>query len=269
MSLNSNKQNSIHHEIDFNENSFAIEVRDLKRYFKIKYETIKAVDGITFNVKWGECFGFLGPNGAGKTTTINMLNGLLEPSEGTALIGGYNIRKDINKIHEIIGVCPQEPAVFKFLNGRENIELFGNLYGIPKKKLKERTNMLLEQFQLIEASKRKTKGYSGGMIRRLNLVISLISDPKIAFFDEPTVGMDPQSRRVNWDYIGFLKEQGKTIFLTTHYIEEAQVLSDRVAFIDYGKIIALDTPKALIEKYNAKNLEDVFIKLTGRKIRED
>ena len=250
------------------QDNIAIEVRNLKKYFKNKFETIKAVDDISFKVKKGELFGFLGPNGAGKTTTINILSGLLRPMEGTAIIGGYDVLKDLKKVKELIGICPQEPAIFKFLNAQENIELFGNLHLMSKEELKERTQNLLEKLDLLEASKRKTKGYSGGMIRRLNLIISLINDPKIVFLDEPTVGMDPRARRSTWEFIGSLKSTDKTIILTTHYIEEAEALCDRVAIIDYGRLIELGSPKDLMEKYEVENLEKVFMKITGRRIME-
>ncbi|MFX1311664.1 MAG: ABC transporter ATP-binding protein [Promethearchaeota archaeon] len=249
-------------------NNIAIEVKNLKKYFEGKFETVKAVDGISFKVNYGELFGFLGPNGAGKTTTINMLTGILKPTEGTGTVGGYDIIKDLNRIKQIIGVCPQEPAIFKFLTGKENIELFGNLHLMNKEDLKNRKDKLLETLDLLEASRRKTKGYSGGMIRRLNLIIALINNPKIAFLDEPTMGMDPRARRSTWEYIGSLKNEDKTIILTTHYIEEAQALCDRVAIIDYGKLIELGSPNELIEKYEVENLEKVFMKITGRRILE-
>jgi len=269
MVIRSKKYDSMSHEDIFNpDNNIAIEVKELKKYFKGKFETIKAVDGISFEVKQGELFGFLGPNGAGKTTTINILNGLLKPTKGTAIVEGYDVLKDLKKVKELIGVCPQEPAIFKFLNARENIELFGNLHLMPKEELKERTNNLLERLDLLEASKRKTKGYSGGMLRRLNLMIALINNPKIVFLDEPTVGMDPRARRSTWEFIGSLKNTNKTIILTTHYIEEAEALCDRVAIIDYGKLVEIGSPKKLMEKYETKNLEKVFMKITGRRILE-
>jgi len=233
-----------------------------------KFADITAVDGISFEVKPGELFGLLGPNGAGKTTTIKILVGLLSASNGTATVGGFNVEKDITKVHELIGVCPQEPAFYEHLTGRENVELFGNLHGVSKKVLKERTDDLLNRVGLIEGATRKAGNYSGGMIRRISLVMALINDPEIAFLDEPTVAMDVQSRRATWDFLKELKSQGKTIILTTHYIEEAEALCDRVGIIDNGKIIALDTPNALLTKHGAENLEEVFIKITGRKIRE-
>lgn len=234
-----------------------------------KFTDITAVDGISFEVKPGELFGLLGPNGAGKTTVINMLVGLLNPSSGTATVGGFNVQKNLTKVHELIGVCPQEPAFYEHLTGRENVELFGNLHAVPKKILRERTDDLLARVGLVEGATRKAGHYSGGMIRRISLVMAIINDPDIAFLDEPTVAMDVQSRRATWDFLKDLKSQGKTIILTTHYIEEAEALCDRVGIIDNGKIIALDTPENLLAKHGAKNLEEVFIKITGRKIREE
>jgi ABC-2 type transport system ATP-binding protein len=233
-----------------------------------EFDDITAVDDLSFEVEPGELFGLLGPNGAGKTTVIKMLVGLLKPTHGTALVRNYDINKQMNKIKEIIGVCPQEPAFFPYLTGRENVEMFGNLHGMPKKKIKENTDDLLEKVGLVEGATRKAGKYSGGMIRRISLVMALVNDPEVAFLDEPTVAMDPQSRRATWSFIEELKKRGKTVILTTHYIEEAEALCDRVGIIDHGKLIALDTPKALMEKHEAKNLEEVFIKLTGRKIRE-
>jgi len=233
-----------------------------------KFDDILAVDDLSLEIKRGELFGLLGPNGAGKSTTINILSGLIKPTEGNVYVGGYDIRKDLKKIKELIGVCPQEAAVFKFLSGRENLELFGRLHGMPKKELKERVESLLKQANFLETSKRKAKGYSGGMVRQLNLLIALVSNPTIAYLDEPTVGMDPRARRKTWEFISSLKEQNKTVILTTHYIEEAEALSDRVGIIDYGQLIALGTPKELMKKHDAKNLEEVFLKITGRRIME-
>ncbi|HEC38766.1 hypothetical protein LCGC14_0916310 [marine sediment metagenome] len=233
-----------------------------------RFGDILAVDDLNLEIKRGELFGLLGPNGAGKSTTINILSGLLKPTEGTAYVGGYDVMKDLKKVKELIGVCPQEVAVFKFLSGKENIELFGSLHGMTKSEIKERTEELLKLANFKETSKRKAKGYSGGMARQLNLLIAIVNDPKIAYLDEPTVGMDARARRKTWEFIGSLKEQNKTVILTTHYIEEAEALSDRVGIIDYGQLIALGTPKELMEKHGAKNLEEVFLKITGRRITE-
>ena len=169
---------------------------------------------------------------------------------------------------EHIGVCPQEAAVFKFLTGKENIELFGNLHCVEKGTLRQRTDSLLGGSEFTEPAKRRAKGYSGGMMRQLNLLMALISDPEIVFLDEPTVGMDARDRRRTWAYIGSFKDQGKTVILTTHYIEEAQALSDRVGIIDYGELIALGTPEELMQEHEADDLEAVFLKITGRRIAE-
>lgn len=229
---------------------------------------VKAVNGLSFEIRKGELFGLLGPNGAGKTTTVRMLCGLLAPSSGTATYGDLDIHRDLHKIKSRIGVCPQEAAVIKFLSGKENIELMGQLHGLEKHLIQERTDMLLAQSDFEEAARRRAKGYSGGMMRQLNLMMALISDPDIVFLDEPTVGMDARARRRTWTYIADLKAQGKTIILTTHYIEEAQSLSDRVGIIDYGELIALGAPGALMKEYQAKDLESVFLTITGRRIAE-
>ncbi|MFX1402808.1 MAG: ABC transporter ATP-binding protein [Promethearchaeota archaeon] len=243
---------------------YAIIIQDLVK----KYEDVVALNGLNLKVKKGELFSLLGPNGAGKTTTINILNTLIKPTEGTALVGGYDVRKESNNIKGMIGVCPQEAAIYKFLTGKENIELFGYLHGMPKSLIKEKSGLLLKLLDFEEDSKRKAKGYSGGMLRKLNMLMALIHEPEIAFLDEPTVGMDPRARRKVWEFIANLKNQNKTVILTTHYMEEAEALSDRVGIIDYGELIALGTPKELLQKYESKNLEEVFLKITGRRIVE-
>ena len=241
-----------------------IVIKDLVKDFG----DVLAVNGLNLEIKKGELFGFLGPNGAGKTTTISILCGLLAPTSGTAFYGENDIKKDMLEIKQHIGVCPQESAAFKFLSGKENLELFGTLHGLGKADLKERVTQLIDEADFSEAAGRKVKGYSGGMMRQLNLMMALISDPDIVFLDEPTVGMDARARRRTWEYIGALKEQGKTVILTTHYIEEAQALSDRVGVIDYGELIALGTPDDLMREHESKDLEEVFLKITGRRIAE-
>lgn len=234
-----------------------------------KFEDVTAVDGVSLQVAKGELFGLLGPNGAGKTTTINILCGLVRPTNGSAKVGGYDVQKEPAKIKELIGVCPQETAIYPYLTGAENVELFGNLNAMNKETLKKRRDMMLEKMGLTEDAKRKAEKYSGGMKRRLSLILALIHDPQIAFLDEPTVAMDPQSRHAVWDFIKELRKEDKTIILTTHYMEEAEELCDRVGIIDHGKLIALGSPEDLISKGKVRNLEEVFIKLTGRKIREE
>jgi ABC-2 type transport system ATP-binding protein len=246
------------------QNENVIVINDLVKQFG----DVTAVNGLNLEIRKGEMFGFLGPNGAGKTTTISMLSGLLDPTSGSAQIAGYDVVNEPQKVKHFIGVCPQEVAVFKFLTGKENIELFGKLHSMDKQVVKERTADLINQADFTEAAGRRSKGYSGGMKRQLNLMIALISDPEIVFLDEPTVGMDARARRRTWEYIGSLKDQGKTVILTTHYIEEAESLSDRVGIIDYGELIALGSPDELIEKNEVGDLEAVFLKITGRRIAE-
>jgi len=234
-----------------------------------KFDDTTAVDELNLQIMKGKLFGLLGPNGAGKTTMINILCGLLKPTSGSAFVGGFNVQKEIAKIKEIIGVCPQDTPLYSYLTGRENAELFGKLHTMPTAKLKQNVDTLLNKMGLIEDAKRRAGKYSGGMKRRLSLVMALVHDPEIVFLDEPTVGMDPQSRHAVWDFIRDLKKQGKTVILTTHYMEEAQTLCDRVGIIDHGKLIAMGTPTELMKGYATKDLEGVFIQLTGRKIREE
>ncbi len=251
-------------------NSHSIEVNAIKKHYKGKGSTptVKALDGVSFHVNKGEVFGLLGPNGAGKSTIISILTGILSPTDGDASVGGCDIKTEMKNVKELISVCPQEPAVYKFLSGEGNIEFFGNMYTLSKEYIAKRSEELLKLLGLYDDRKRKAKGYSGGMLRQLSLIISLISDPEILFLDEPTVGMDPRNRRKVWDFLENLTGKDKTIILTTHYIEEAERLCDRVAIIDYGHLIALGTPQELIKEHEVKNLEEVFMKITGRSILE-
>ena len=246
------------------ENPPIIIINDLVK----KFGDVTAVDHLNLEIGEGELFSLLGPNGAGKTTTVNILNGIIKPTSGNAIIAGFDVTKNLEEVKKIIGVCPQEASVFSFLTARENVELFGNLHSLSKREIEERTTRFLKLLGLTDASKRKAGGFSGGMLRKLNLMMALINDPKIAFLDEPTVGMDARARRNTWEFIGSLKGENKTIILTTHYIEEAEALSDRVGIIDYGKLVELGTPKELMERYDAKNLEQVFLNITGRRILE-
>lgn len=234
-----------------------------------KFEDVTAVDGLSLRVEKGKLFGLLGPNGAGKTTTVNVLSCLLKPTSGSISVRGYDVEKNPNEVRKLIGVCPQDTAVFSYLTGRENVELFGNLHAMTKEELKKRADELLDKMGLASDANRRVGKYSGGMRRRINLIMAVVHDPEIAFLDEPTVGMDPQSRRAVWDFIKEFKKQNKTVVLTTHYMEEAEELCDRVGIVDCGKLIALGTPRQLKAKFEAKNLEEVFIQLTGRRIREE
>ncbi|MBC7131037.1 ATP-binding cassette domain-containing protein [Candidatus Bathyarchaeota archaeon] len=213
---------------------------------KVFNNSLVAVDHINFSVKEGEIFGFLGPNGAGKTTTINMLITVLKPTEGTASVLGYDIVKQANEVRKVIGVVPQEYTADEDLTGYENIILCADLYGIPRDIAKKRAAELLELVELTRFKDKKVETYSGGMRRRLELACGLINRPKVLFLDEPTLGLDVQTRAATWDYIRRLKkEYGMTLFMTTHYLEEADALCDRIAIIDHGKIIVTGSPSEL------------------------
>jgi len=207
---------------------------------------LTAVDGIDLSVEQGELFSLLGPNGAGKTTTIKMLCCLLKPTGGTATIMGHDIQKNPLSVKQVIDVSPQETAIAERLNAWENLTLMAGLHGVEKRAARKRSGELLEMMALDGRAKEKVKNYSGGMKRRLSIAMALVSDPRVLFLDEPTLGLDPQSRRAIWEHVERLKGD-KTVVLTTHYLEEADALADRVAIIDEGKIVALGTPKELKE----------------------
>ena len=215
---------------------------------KIFNHSLVAVDHINFSVKHGEIFGFLGPNGAGKTTTINMLITILKPTEGKASILGYDVAKQNNEVRNSIGVVPQEYTADEDLTGYENILLCADLYGIPREISKKRALELLKLVELTEFKDKRVQTYSGGMRRRLELACGLINRPKMLFLDEPTLGLDVQTRAATWNYVRTLKKEfGMTLFMTTHYLEEADALCDRIAIIDHGKIIVVGTPEDLKE----------------------
>jgi len=215
---------------------------------KVFNGNLVAVDHVNFSVKHGEIFGFLGPNGAGKTTTINMLITILKPTEGDASVLGYNIAKEANAVRSIIGLVPQEYTADEDLTGYENILLCADLYGIPREISKKRAVDLLELVELTAFKDKKVQTYSGGMRRRLELACGLVNRPKVLFLDEPTLGLDVQTRAATWNYIKMLKKEfGMTLFMTTHYLEEADALCDRIAIIDHGKIIVVGTPDGLKE----------------------
>jgi ABC-2 type transport system ATP-binding protein len=229
-------------------NDLAIQTFNLTRTFN----GLVAVDGIELNIRKGELFALLGPNGAGKTTTINMLCCLLKPSQGTAHIMGYDILKQPYQIKEIIGVAPQETAISDHLNTQENMSLIGRIHGINSPDLKIRSQQLLETMGLTARVKDQVRKFSGGMKRRLNIMMALIHNPEILFLDEPTLGLDPQARRAIWEYITRLKGE-KTVLLTTHYMDEADFLADRIAIMDEGKIVALGTSRELKANMPQKN----------------
>ena len=224
-----------------------------------RFGKLVAVDHVSFSVNEGEIFGFLGPNGAGKTTTINMLTTLINPSEGSAKVGGFDVAKQDGKVREIVGLVPQDLTVDEDLTGMENLMLQAKLYHVPIKVAKERITEALNLVGLTEAANRKVETYSGGMRKRLELAEGLIHYPKVLFLDEPTLGLDVQTRVVIWDYIKRLRdERGITMFLTTHYMEEADVLCDRLAIIDLGKIVVLDTSQNLKDSLGGDIIELEF-----------
>lgn len=218
----------------------AIQTSNLTKIFN----SLVAVDDIELNIKKGELFALLGPNGAGKTTTINMLCCLLKPTGGTATIMGYDINQHPFKVKELIGVSPQETVISEHLNCWENLALIGRIHGIEARELRIRSQQLLETVGLDERAKDQVRKFSGGMKRRLNIMMALIHNPEVLFLDEPTLGLDPQARRAIWEYIVRLKGK-KTILLTTHYMDEADFLADRIGIMDKGKIVALGTSTEL------------------------
>jgi len=222
-----------------------IEIESLTRNFG----KVKAVDDISFNVEEGEIFGFLGPNGAGKSTTMMILTTLLKPTSGRALVAGFDVVRQAKKVRENIGYVQQEIAVDEYLTGRENLILEGRLNHIPSNVIDERIDQVLDLIELVGVQNKTVDTYSGGMRKRLDLAGGLLHRPKILFLDEPTVGLDIQTRRKIWDYIKKIhKEFNMTIFVSTHYMEEADKLCDRVGIIDYGKIQVIDSPQALKDK---------------------
>jgi len=274
-----------------------IEAKELVKEFN----GLKAVKGVSFSVAEGEIFGFLGPNGAGKTTTINMLCTLLKPTSGTAILNGFDVVKRPNDVRHSIGLVFQDPSLDERLTARDNLIFHAMVYGIPKAEREKRMTEVMDMVELTERRNDVVRTFSGGMKRRLEIARGLLHYPKILFLDEPTLGLDPQTRAHIWQYVKSLKEREQiTVFLTTHYMDEAEVC-DRIAIIDNGVIIALDTPKNLKRqvgegvvtiitadneraKGNLKDkfgleilsvelhlptLEDVFLKLTGRAIREE
>ena len=220
-----------------------LEVQNLVK----KFGDITAVDGVSFDIQEGEVFSLLGPNGAGKTTTISMLSCLLEPTSGDAIVGGHSIAQEALEVKNIIGVVPQEIALYEELSARENLTFWGQMYGLGGGALKTRVTEVLEQIGLADRAKDKIKTYSGGMKRRVNIGVGLLHKPHLLYMDEPTVGIDPQSRRSILDSVKDLNKAGMTVLYTTHYMEEAEELSHRVGIIDQGKMIAIGTQKELTQ----------------------
>ncbi|MEO8954701.1 MAG: ATP-binding cassette domain-containing protein [Ktedonobacteraceae bacterium] len=248
-----------------------VEVQQLVKTFG-EHEAVKDV---SFTIGKGEIFGLLGPNGAGKSTTINMMCGYLEPTSGDTLIDGQSITREPRKVKRMIGVVPQEIALYNDLNAVENLEFFGAIYGLPSKARKERAQALLHFVGLYDRRKEAVKKFSGGMQRRINMAIALMHQPAFLMMDEPTVGVDPQSREHIFATIEQLRDQGTTILYTTHYMEEAERLCNRIAIMDEGQIVALGTLEQLLamrdqqrEVQRPHGLQELFIQLTGKTLRD-
>ncbi len=239
------------------EPKFAIDIRRLTK----KFGSFTAVRNVSFKVKSGEIFGFLGPNGAGKTTTINMITTQMAPASGRATVAGYDIVKDAESVRMKIGLVPQDGSIDGALSGRENLEFYGRLYHVPHDVLEERITSALKFVDLVEKKDDQVKFYSGGMKRRLEISKAFIQFPSIIFLDEPTLGLDPQSRTMIWERIKHLNSEKKmTIFLTTHYMDEAERLCDRIAIIDHGRIIAIGTPDSLKKRLGNKSVLDMGVR---------
>lgn len=236
-----------------------------------RYGDLVALADVTFRVQKGELFALLGPNGAGKSTTANILITLLKPTAGRARVLGYDVVKQARDVRAAIGVVFQEPALDDRLSAWENLDIHAALYGIPKAEVKQRIEHALSWAGLTEAAARAVRTFSGGMKRRLELARGLMHEPQVLFLDEPTVGLDPQARRHLWERITGLQGQGLTVFMTTHYLEEAES-SDTVAIIDHGRVVGIGAPSELKQEVLGTtqcSLEDVFLELTGRQLRDD
>ena len=243
-----------------------IRVQDLVKTFG----DFRAVDNISFAVKPGEIFAFLGPNGAGKTTTIKMLTTLLKPTGGSITLDGLDPTKHQNEVRKRFGIVFQDPSLDGELTAYENMDIHGVLYGVPRRLRAERTETLLKLFELWDRRDGFVKTFSGGMKRRLEIARGFLHTPKILFLDEPTLGLDPQSRNQLWNHVKHVNEtEGVTVFLTTHYMDEADRAAQRIAIMDHGKIVAEGTPGELKKQTNTESLEGAFLALTGNSIRDE
>ena len=248
-------------------NTAIIEIQNLTKTFKNATEP--AVNGISFSINRNEIFGLLGPNGAGKTTTISILCGLFPPTSGKVLIDGKSLDHQLTGIKQIIGIVPQDIALYPTLTARENLDFYGHMYGLKGRDLKVKIENWLQKLGLTDAANRQISTYSGGMKRRVNLIAGVLHDPKILFLDEPTVGVDVQSRNVIIQHLKEINKMGTTIIYTSHHMEEAENFCSRVSIIDHGKILTQGTPHELIsDNPGSTNLENVFLNLTNRKLRD-
>ncbi len=243
-----------------------LEARSVSKHFG----EIVAVDDISFEVKKGEIFAFLGPNGAGKSTTIKMLTTMLRPSGGELRLAGHDVTKERDSARKAFGIVFQDPSLDEELSAYENMELHAVLYGIPKKKRQQRIQELLELVELWSRKDSMIKTFSGGMRRRLEIARGLLHEPKVLFLDEPTLGLDTQTRNLMWNYVKKLgDEKGMTVFFTTHYLDEAEEVAERIAIIDHGKIVARGTTAQLVKQTKTKTLESAYLKLTGSSARDE
>jgi ABC-2 type transport system ATP-binding protein len=239
----------------YNNNSgdIAIEISNLTK----RFENVTALDNLSFAVRYGEIFGLLGPNGSGKTTSINIVSGLSKPTFGQVKVLGYEITQNTHAVHAALGAVPQETALYEELTAWTNMTIHADLYGVRRSERRQRITDMLNLVELYERRDNRVSTFSGGMKRRLALARALLHDPKLLYLDEPTLGVDVQSRRALWDYILDLKKKGKTILLTTNYLEEANVLCDRLAILDHGRLVALDTTSNLKRRYGDTIIEIV------------
>lgn len=244
----------------------AIEVHNLVKSYRGVAQP--AVATISFEIAAGSVFGLLGPNGAGKTTTLSMLYGVLKPDSGSINIKGWDALKNVARIKQLIGVVPQEIALYPMLTARENLSYIGRMYGLDRSTLQERMEHLLETFGLLQHADKRVETFSGGMKRRVNLMAGVLHRPEIVFLDEPTVGVDVQSRAVIIDFLKRLNEEGTTIVYTSHLMEEAQNLCKEIAIIDQGKLLLSGSPAELIAAAKCTDLESLFLQLTGRQLRD-
>jgi len=243
-----------------------IEVKNLVK----RFGDFTAVDRISFSVEKGEIFAFLGPNGAGKSTTIKMLTTLLRQTEGTVTVNGFNTLENPSAVRRSLGIVFQDPSLDDELTAKENIDFHGLLYGVPANVRHTRTDELLAFVDLIDRKDSLVKEFSGGMKRRLEIARGLLHHPKIIFLDEPTLGLDPQTRNHMWKYLrGLNEKEGITVFFTTHYMEEAEKMAERIAIIDHGKIVAMGTAATLKAETSTVSLEEAFLALTGDTIRDE
>lgn len=246
--------------------SHIIEVENMTKSYKGLDEPV--LKEINLQVNSGEIFGLLGPNGAGKTTLISILCGLRNYDQGMANIDGHDILKERNELKRLIGVVPQEIALYDKLSARENLHFFGSCYGLKGVELKDKTEHFLKHFGLEKSATRQLKTFSGGMKRRVNLIAAIMHNPKLLFLDEPTVGIDVQSRTVIVEFLKEFNRQGNTIFYTSHHMKEAENLCTQVGIIDNGKIVINGSPKQLMENHKAQHLEDVYLHMTGKDLRD-